>query len=58
MIQKIDTINCKLEVLFLAIAHIKHEISRTYVHVEDGKHFSLSILAIYSAVFGNALRQN
>ena len=51
MIQNIDTMNCKREILYMAIAHIKHKISWMYVQGEDGKEFSLSILTNLSEYF-------
>ena len=45
MVQKIDTMNCTPKLLFLATAHIEHEIAWTCVQGEDKKEFTWSILA-------------
>ena len=51
MIQKIDLINTRLELLFLAVARIEHDIMWTYIAEKDGSQFPLSILANSSDYF-------
>ena len=46
--QKLDPINCKLELRFLAVAYIEHALSWTYLRGKEGRQFPLSILAIFS----------
>jgi hypothetical protein len=48
IIRKIDMINCTPEALFLALAHIEHEIAWMSIQGEDGKEISLSTLASLS----------
>ena len=51
MIQKIDLINTRLELLFLAVARIEHDITWTYIAGKDRSQFPLSILANSSDYF-------
>ena len=49
--QKIDPLRCTPEVLFLAVAHIEHELKRAYVQGEGGEQVPASILANCSDYF-------
>jgi hypothetical protein len=47
----VNVLNCKPEILFLALAHIEHEISLTYLQGEDGKEIPLLTIANLSEYY-------